>query len=110
MLIQIKAQLPQSESERTWSRLVLLLCETEDSIFTYDQFNGHIEAEKPSVKLKSIELSESEANVQKCSAISRGMFTEQRRKQKEVFLIEHRHDNAELQHEYDKRFGISGEL
>ena len=33
-------------------------------------------AEKPSVKLKSIEPSKSETNVQKCSAIPRGMFTE----------------------------------
>ncbi|HEL9716989.1 TPA: ATP-binding protein [Legionella pneumophila] len=185
LLIQIKAQLPKSESERTWSRLMLLLCETEDSIFSYDQFNGHIEvappersllqesshdfeglsmfkrrptrlstqrmgrgllfnsflplegsahennstfgtplqdldlqsilskiqlsffsAEKPSVKLKGIEPSKSEANVQKCSAIPREMFTEQLRKQEEEFLIEHRHDNAELQHEYDKRFGM----
>lgn len=185
LLIQIKAQLPKSESERTWSRLTLLLCETEDSIFTYDQFNGHIEivppkrslshesshdfeglsmfkrrptrlstqrmgrgllfdpvlpledsthendsifgttlqdldlqsilsklqlrffsTEKPSVKLKSIEPPKSEASIQKCSAIPRGMFTEQLRKQEEEFLIEHRHDNAELQHEYDKRFGM----
>ncbi|KGP63581.1 hypothetical protein EP47_05540 [Legionella norrlandica] len=43
LLIQIKAQLPESECERTWSRLKLLLCETEDSIFKYEQFNGHIE-------------------------------------------------------------------
>ncbi len=175
LLIQIKAQLPKSESERTWSRLVLLLCETEDSIFSYDQFNGHMEvaspkrsllqesshgferlsvfnrrptglstqrmgrgllfdsvlsledsthendsifgttlqdldlqsilsklqlsffsADKPSVKLKSIEPPKSEAVVQKCSPIPRGMFTKQLRKQEEEFLIEHRHDNAEL--------------
>ncbi|HAU1718488.1 TPA: hypothetical protein JBI80_14065 [Legionella pneumophila] len=43
LLTQIKAQLPKSERERTWSRLMLLLCETEDSIFNYEQFNGHIE-------------------------------------------------------------------
>ena len=36
-------------------------------------------AEKPSVKLKSIEPSKSEENVQKCSAIPRGLFTEQLR-------------------------------
>ena len=47
LLIQIKAQLPESESERTWSRLVLLLCETENTIFSYDQFNGHIEVAPP---------------------------------------------------------------
>jgi hypothetical protein len=41
LLIQIKAQLPKSESERTWSRLVLLLCETEDSIFSHAEFNEH---------------------------------------------------------------------
>jgi hypothetical protein len=182
LLIQIKAQLPKSESERTWSRLVLLLCETEDSIFSYDQFNGHIEVvppkrslphesrhdfeglsmfnrrptrlstggmgrgllfdsvlpledsndsifgntlqdldlqsilsklqlsffsrEKPSVRLKSIEPPKTETGVQQCSVIPRGMFTKQLRKQEEEFLIEHRHDSAELQHEYDKRFGL----
>ena len=43
LLIQIKAQLPSSERERTWSRLMPILCETEDSIFKYEQFNGKIE-------------------------------------------------------------------
>jgi hypothetical protein len=33
LLTQIKAQLPESEQERTWSRLQLLLSETEDTIF-----------------------------------------------------------------------------
>ena len=47
LLIQIKAQLPEAESERTWSRLILLLCETEDSIFNYDQFKGHVEMATP---------------------------------------------------------------
>lgn len=47
LLMQIKQQLPQSERERTWSRLMLLLCETEYSIFTYDEFNGHIEIVPP---------------------------------------------------------------
>jgi DNA replication protein DnaC len=82
LLIQIKAQLPESERERTWSRLMLLLCETEDSIFKYEQFNGHIGI-----------------------VIPKGIFTEQPRKQKE-FLMEHRHDDVKLQHEYDKQFGI----
>lgn len=38
LLLQIKEQLPESERERTWSRLMLLICETEESIFEY-QFN-----------------------------------------------------------------------
>jgi len=83
LLIQIKAQLPKSERERTWSRLMLLLCETEDSIFKYDQSNGHIEI-----------------------AIQKDILTEQLSIQEEEFLIEHRHDLAELQHEYDKQFGL----
>lgn len=152
LLIQIKAQLPKSESERTWSRLTLLLCETEDSIFGYDQFNGHIEvafpqrylsqasshvsdglsmlrgqstpqkldlrpilsklqlkffsAGKLSVQQKGIELPKTEISMQKPSAIPREMSTKQLRKQEEEFLTEHRHDSAELQHEYDKRFGL----
>lgn len=47
LLIQIKAQLPKAETERTWSRLMLLLCDTEHSIFDHDQFNGHIEVTPP---------------------------------------------------------------
>jgi len=47
LLIQIKAQLPTSESERSWSRLELLLCETEDTIFSRDQYNGHIDVAPP---------------------------------------------------------------
>jgi hypothetical protein len=43
LLIQIKDQLLKSESERIWPRLILLLCETKDSIFSYDQYNGYIE-------------------------------------------------------------------
>lgn len=43
LLIKIKAQLPESEREETLSRLELLLCETENSIFSYDEFNGLIE-------------------------------------------------------------------
>lgn len=95
LLIQIKAQLPQSESERTWSRLMLLLCETEDAIFTYDQFNGQIEIAHPKRPW-----------LQEYNTIPRGIFTKQLRKQAEAFLIEHRHDSTELQHEYDKRFGL----
>lgn len=49
LLIQIKAQLPKSESERCWSRLTLLLCETEDSIFSYNQFNGHIDVTQTTI-------------------------------------------------------------
>jgi len=33
----------QDVSTPTWSRLELLLCETQDSIFSYDHFNGQIE-------------------------------------------------------------------
>ncbi len=43
LLAQIKKNLPSSERERTWSRLMLLLCETEDSIFKCDGFDGHVE-------------------------------------------------------------------
>lgn len=42
LLIKIKAQLPESERKQTLYRLELLLCKTEDSIFSYDQFNGLI--------------------------------------------------------------------
>jgi hypothetical protein len=35
LVLQIKKQLPATESERTWSRLQLLLCETDASIFSY---------------------------------------------------------------------------
>ncbi len=44
---QIKAQLPEAERERTWARLMLLLCETEDTIFNHDEFKGEIEAVAP---------------------------------------------------------------
>lgn len=47
LLAEIKKELPKSERERTWSRLMLLLCETEESIFNHDQFNGHVEAMAP---------------------------------------------------------------
>jgi hypothetical protein len=43
LLIKIKAELPSSEQERTWSRLNLLLCENENTIFDYDQFKGRVE-------------------------------------------------------------------
>lgn len=43
LLLQIKTQLPECERERSWSRLMLLLCETEDFIFEHEQFNGHID-------------------------------------------------------------------
>jgi len=51
LLSQIKDQLPQSERERTWSRLQVLLCESEDSIFSLDEFNGHIETAHPLIPL-----------------------------------------------------------
>jgi len=51
LLSQIKDQLPQSESERTWSRLQGLLCESEDSIFSLDEFNGHIVTAHPLIPL-----------------------------------------------------------
>ncbi len=44
---QIQAQLPKAESERTWARLQVLLCESEDSVFSLDEFNGHIETGHP---------------------------------------------------------------
>lgn len=47
LLIQIAKQLPSSERERTWSRLMLLLCETETSIFEYEQCNGPIKSTTP---------------------------------------------------------------
>lgn len=47
LLAQIETQLPRTERERSLSRLKLLLCETEQSIFGYDQFNGHIETATP---------------------------------------------------------------
>jgi hypothetical protein len=50
LLAQIKKELPSSERERTWSRFMLLLCETEDSIFKHEQFNGHIENSIPKKK------------------------------------------------------------
>ena len=152
LLVKIKAQLPASESERTWSRLVLLLCETQDAIFSYGQFNGQIE-ETSSKQFLSQERCHGVADlsilnrrltplstlgmggarlldsavplkdsthendsvfetmlscevVKKSIPIPRGMFTKQRRKLEDVFLIEHRHDNSALQHEYDKRFGL----
>jgi len=43
LLVQIKKQLPVAERERTWSRFMLLLCETEKTIFEFDQFNDLIE-------------------------------------------------------------------
>ena len=46
-LSQIQAQLPKGESERTWARLEALLCESEDSVFSLDGFNGHIETWHP---------------------------------------------------------------
>lgn len=62
---------------------------------------------QPSTKKpKRIEPPKSEVSVQKYNTIPREMFTKQLRKQEEEFLIEHRHDSAELQHEYDKRFGL----
>lgn len=100
LLAQIKAQLPQSESERTWSRLTQLLCETEESIFTYDQFNGHIEIAPPKKSLP---------HERRHGFDSLSMFKRQPlhfHKKMEELLIENRHDNAELQHEYDKRFGL----
>jgi hypothetical protein len=42
LLNQIKKKLPSTERERTWSRLKLLLCETENSIFEHNEFNSHI--------------------------------------------------------------------
>lgn len=42
LLTQIKTQLDPRERERTWARLNLLLCETEDTIFNLKQYDGHI--------------------------------------------------------------------
>ncbi|MDP1602561.1 MAG: hypothetical protein Q8M03_04785 [Legionella sp.] len=59
LLQEIKQQLPDSEVERTWSRLMLLLCETEESIFAHDEFNGVIETvipERPILEEKSERL------------------------------------------------------
>lgn len=184
LLLQIKEQLPKSERERTWSRLMLLLCETEESIFKYDQFNGYIEnaiskrslskesnglnqlsilkksrphvpptlreselfldpflpveeshennslfgitqkgfdlqsilskitlslfngAKKGYTKSNNINPPKHETAVVTYSGIPKGIFTEQLRKQEKEFLIKYRHENAELQHEYDKRFGL----
>lgn len=95
LLIQIKAQLSPSESERTWSRLTLLLCETEDSIFSYDEFKGHIEVAAPSMGrgllFDSFVSSKSEGWKQA---------------RERAFLIQHRHYSSALQHEYDKQFGL----
>lgn len=184
LLLQIKKQLPKSERERTWSRLMLLLCETEESIFKYDQFNGHIEhaiskrslpnernglnqrpvlkkshlyfpktlrerelfhdsflpgevshennslsetskkdldlhailskihpsffknTKKVYIKSNNINPPKLETAVKKYSGIWNGVSTEQFRKQQEQLLIKHHHENSELQHEYDKRFGL----
>lgn len=42
LLMRIKNQLPKSERERTRARLMLLLCETEETIFNFNEFNGLI--------------------------------------------------------------------
>lgn len=133
---QIQAQLPKAESERTWARLQVLLCESEDSVFSLDEFNGHIETghavkplpEKcshvipndeqlmtrtlPRYELDNMTLpwtfapSPTKASVHQFRFFSGGMHTKQHCIDEKAFLIEHRHDSAKLQHEYDKRFGL----
>ncbi|KTD07517.1 hypothetical protein [Legionella jamestowniensis] len=120
LLIQIKAQLPKSESERTWSRLMLLLCETEDSIFSYDQFNGHIEVAPPKSSVhnennhgfKDLSMFKRRPTRLPTQHTGRGLFDSvirlenRTREQEEVLLIKHRHNSPELQHEYDNKFGM----
>lgn len=198
-LAQIKKHLPKAEKERTWSRLMLLLCETDETIFGFDEFNGRMEnlvSEKPlpvlkdkninplpvsptgglrqsnsarekfrkdfSIKecyheeLMKIALDISTDDDMYCSSdkitdwpvslipmlylvlcvINRSIderqetikpvdsqeqpetamkndfeipgtfFAQRLRRQEEAFLIEHRHENPELQHAYDRRFGM----
>lgn len=197
-LAQIKKQLPKAEQERTWSRLMLLLCETDETIFGLDEFNGRMEnpvSEKPFPVLKDTNINplpvsptgrllqsnsarekfRKNFSMKECyrealmkmaldistdddmhgfseitdspdslipmllmaqRVINKGIderrktikpddsqeqpkiakkkdfeipatfFAQQLRRQEEAFLIEHRHESPELQHAYDRRFGM----
>jgi hypothetical protein len=79
LLLQIKAQLPSSERERTWSRLMLLLCETEDSIFKYDQFNGHIENIIPDIHHAILEANKNKIGCQSISKFQLNFLKDMRK-------------------------------
>ena len=50
--------------------------------------------------------SPTKASVHQFRFFSGGMHTKQHCIDEKAFLIEHRHDSAKLQHEYDRRFGL----
>ena len=58
LLQQIKSQLPEAERERTWSRLQLLLCENEQSIFGLDEFNRRVNSDSKMIKSDESKMNE----------------------------------------------------
>jgi hypothetical protein len=130
LLIKVKENLPSSERERTWSRLMLLLCETEDSIFKHDQFNGRIENASPEKKpvtnnrnelhrtslfkkrfrrilteFKDNRLSPDSFLQKEHACLRTNKNKKMLRKKDDESAIRDRHE-AELQHMHDKRYGL----